>query len=1719
MGRGWLAGTVLAAFLLTFLQAPGLTVADTKYDLAQNPLGFLHRAAHLWSSQAPMGQVQNQAYGYFFPHGAFFSLGHILGLPAWATQRIWWALLILAGFWGIVRLCEVLGIGTRGSRVIAAVAFALSPRVLTTLGSISSETLPMMLAPWVLLAPAALGVVGMPRVPGASGWRRLLPRRPTAESLSLRGSTSPAASALALALMGSVNAVATVAAFLPAALWWASYRPNRTWWRFTRVWIPLLVLGTFWWVVPLLVLGKVSPPFLDYIESSGVTTQWASLGEVLRGTDSWTPYVSPERIAGAVLVTQPAAVLATGVLAAAGMAGLALRSMPARGRFTLVLIAGLVGICAGYAGELGGPFAESVRVFLDSGGAPLRNVHKLEPLIRIPLVIGLAHLLRRVPLPASVPMPVWRSGFAHPERNRMVAVAALLLAALTLSTSLAWTSKLAPRGAYDKVPAYWQETADWLAHNASDTRALVVPGAPFGSQIWGLTRDEPLQALASTPWAVRDAVPLTPPGAIRAMDSVQRLIADGRPSTGLAPTLIAQGIGVLVLRNDLDPDTSRSTRPMLAHQAIEGSPGISKVAEFGNPIEVGHGDGLVADGDLRPTYPAIEIYRVTADQPGTPVDIHSGPGAPADFPGARTVPLGPVPVVQGGPEVLERLRRNDSAAGPMLLAADAAAAGLKPTATTITDTPMDREADFGRVDNHNSALRAPTDARRTHNLVPDYPVPGAQPVEGQWSGATVTASSSAADATQLGGAAPGSSTAAAFDGDPTTAWLSTSAEHAVGQWLRLDLDHPIAAGALRVTTSPAAIGVPVKWMEVRTSNGTVAARITKPGEPVSISLPPGRTSWLTITATDTENGTAGGQFGISEVNLFDYSNRDAPVPVDIRHRTVLPPVAAGTPVSGWNLGQEFPGRSGCFDAPDRVRCSKGLALPAEEPGAFERTLSVPDPMTVAPQLTVRTRQGPALEGLLTDPERPVARGKADVGDLRGSAFAATDGDPRTSWIAPEETVRQKGGAKPTLTIQLPRPELVTGLEVTPPMGALPARPTSLAVNLGDGPQVREIPPAPKDRDPEAGPDGESPSGKTGGATPTTTPSPDAPAPQPKSTSRPAPMSAPPTPVRLELHPAVTDHIEISVNSWKPVLDRTALGFTQEQPPGLAEVSVLGPDYPAAAPGDRPVTVDCAHGPTIAVAGRVLHTSVTATADELRTGQPVPATVCPPDAESAEGTVADGAPQPVDLPNGSVDVTVVPTEMFSVDELRLDNTAFTATAAGATAPGNAENQAPSAGDSPPVGTLDPTPDGVPGDSSDGASQATSGSAPGNATVARSDTDSSPGITTDGSPHDAAAESSPHDAAGSSSSDVAGRTPGSAEGVLPSAIGIAPAARTGISASDGDRLLTLPLSTNVGWKAHTADGHTLAPVVVDGWKQGWVVPADAHGAVTVEFPIDRWYRLAIFGGLLLLIPLVLLAIPVPRRLRGLLARGKRETAADIHSTVNSNAATSASSNAAIGANSSTTNSTSSSAAIGDSAAISTSNSAAIGANGGAATSGASVSAASGHPDTGSAGLEPADLRHAESTMPESDSTRIATPLGPSRTPVAHRGGVGVEDHQGGDVGAGVYDPPPRTWDSWWLGAAGIAIAAFIIAGPVATVCAAAALAAVRFAPRAPFVLAATAGVGVVIAEAALSTGPWRSGTEYMGGSLWVQFPALVAVIALGVAALPARRRIRLRRPTTD
>ena len=187
----------------------------------------------------------------------------------------------------------------------------------------------------------------------------------------------------------------------------------------------------------------------------------------------------------------------------------------------------------------------------------------------------------------------------------------VVLVALAAATSLAWTGRLTPPGAFDAIPQYWHDTADWLDEHNDGGRVLVAPGAPFATQVWGTSHDEPLQVLGDSAWGVRDSIPLTPPQTIRALDSVQRLFAAGRPSAGLADTLARQGISYVVVRNDLDPETSRSARPVLVHRAIDGSPGLEKVAQFGEPVGPGTLDGFVTDSGLRPKYPAVEIYRVT----------------------------------------------------------------------------------------------------------------------------------------------------------------------------------------------------------------------------------------------------------------------------------------------------------------------------------------------------------------------------------------------------------------------------------------------------------------------------------------------------------------------------------------------------------------------------------------------------------------------------------------------------------------------------------------------------------------------------------------------------------------------------------------------------------------------------------------------------------------------------------------------------------------------------------------------------------------------------------------------------------------------------------------------------------------------------------------------------------------------------------------------------
>ncbi len=153
-------------------------------------------------------------------------------------------------------------------------------------------------------------------------------------------------------------------------------------------------------------------------------------------------------------------------------------------------------------------------------------------------------------------------------------------------------------------PQYWQEVADWLRthHAATPTRGVLVVVRRPATQVWGTSHDEPAPVTGP---GVRDSIPLTLPQTIRALD-LRNACSPPDDRRRLADTLPAIFPHVLV-RNDLDPETSRSARPILLHRKhVAGVARQRSWRSSGAPV--GPAGGLVNDSGLRPRYPAIEIY-------------------------------------------------------------------------------------------------------------------------------------------------------------------------------------------------------------------------------------------------------------------------------------------------------------------------------------------------------------------------------------------------------------------------------------------------------------------------------------------------------------------------------------------------------------------------------------------------------------------------------------------------------------------------------------------------------------------------------------------------------------------------------------------------------------------------------------------------------------------------------------------------------------------------------------------------------------------------------------------------------------------------------------------------------------------------------------------------------------------------------------------------------
>ncbi len=1103
---------------LAFLQSPGLIAADTKLDLTQDPGAFLARSMHLWDAQAFFGQLQNQAYGYLFPVGPFFWVGHALRLDPWVVQRLWWWLLLCAAFLGTVRLARLMGIDAPAARWVAGIAFALSPRVISTFGPISVETLPYVLVPWMLVPLASLRSGG-----------------------SIR--RSAAASAAVILLMGGVNAVATVVAAALGMVWILTESPTTIRRRLALAWTGCAALASAWYLLPLVLLGKYSPPFLDWIESSSVTTSITDGSASMRGVSDWVAYLSsgvgPQWPAGWQMINDRLVVVGTVGVLCLGVVGLALPRTRHR-RFLVVSFGlGLVALVAAHVSPAGvvadGLAAPELRVLMDGVLAPLRNVHKFDVWVRLPVALGLgwtvALLLARAERSRAQGLTYetmwtparWRWGWVAP-RAALVVIAAVTISAV----APVLRGDLTTGRTFGEVPGYWSDAAAWLdAQPDSHGRALVVPGAAFGTYLWGESHDEPLQVLATTPWAVRDAVPLSSAGNIRALDEVEALFADGRGDPQLGAYLARMGVSYLVVRSDLNYSAVDSPRPSLVHQSIAGSGGLTRVASFGPFLSGFSTSDLVVDAGVDGSYPAVEVFHVDASLPDERAVLRDASA---------------VDVIDGESESLLTASALPGEFDRTVVRAGDLPADLVTGRTLSTDSGRRVEVDFGRGHENRSSTLTQADAWAQSRRVHSYDVSPAiaTPALAFDGAVTISASSSRGDASSIR-INPAEGPWNAVDGELLTAWFPRTGD-TEAPWWQIVAPRPIVVDGA-VVTPTVEIPVPKASVRIRVITDTTTKDIVVSLPAPSFQLPTGLgpTRTLRIQLLDT-SALSGAKVGIAEVSL---------PALDMTRTTVSP---ATTGPAGVAFRVRHGSRSACV-ARGPTNCLPSLARTGEESIGIDRTVTtqgISGPATVQ----VLPRPGLALDDLLLPPTKAAVAVASStwVADPSARAQAAIDDDPTTSWLANPIDPR------PTLTIDLPKPVVVSRLRVRETLGLGASRPFDVVVTVG-GRAFREVA---DDRG---------------------------------FIRFPATLTSS---IKLEFtasNPVLTYDSILRVRSVLPIgISELDLGEAESQKVGIVRSSV--------------VSLPCGFAPSIAVDGRpTVLTSLTTTMGALLDGQPAEATSC------------------------------------------------------------------------------------------------------------------------------------------------------------------------------------------------------------------------------------------------------------------------------------------------------------------------------------------------------------------------------------------------------------------------------------------------------------------------------------------------------------------------------
>ena len=752
------------AYIPSLAAAPGKIPADTKLFLYLNPARLTGDAAYSWDTRQFAGWVPHQTLSYLWPSGPWYSLCNAVGMPDWIAHRLWIGSLMFAAGLGARWAAKHLGIPATGA-LIAAMFYQLSPYVLPYVSRTSA-----MLLPW-----AGLGwLIGLTiRAATRTKWR----------DVALFG--------LVMATVAAPNATAILMVAPGPVLWLlhAAWGRSITWRRAIVVAAKIgaiSLLMSAWWIAMLSVQGRYGADVLGYSETLEAVSSVSSASEVLRGMGYWLFYLrdpvgfattaSEHYMASGQLVAISFMVLGVALL------GLVATRWTSRRYAALLVFVGVV-LAVGVhpianSSPLMAPLAQNSRSAL---ALALRSSTRALPLSTFGLALGAGALV------VAISRTSWRVRHFAPWLIGLLAIVNL--------PALFDGGFVDPNLVHDQhVPTAWTQAATALDAAPKGYRVLQLPGIEFGAFRWGYTVDPPLPALTNRPVITRDLLPL---GSAAAMDTLYAL--DDRFQEGtinpsaVAPIARLFGADTLWLTNDLAFERFRSPRPEITNELF---------AQSSTQLGTARPYGVAAVST--PTLAMIDEQSISNEAVGTPL-------APVDL-----VPvLNPQPIVRAKIGNVVLAGSGDGivdAAGAGLLTGDELiryAANL-PAADPSSSTP-DPIASADRV------IVTDSNRKRAHHWRGSQDVtgftedgstdPGVLTFDSADQRIPVFADQTSSDMTiaeQRGAIHASASSygepfayrpedraAMAIDGEANTAWITGDHGQPIGEFLRLTADAPI----------------------------------------------------------------------------------------------------------------------------------------------------------------------------------------------------------------------------------------------------------------------------------------------------------------------------------------------------------------------------------------------------------------------------------------------------------------------------------------------------------------------------------------------------------------------------------------------------------------------------------------------------------------------------------------------------------------------------------------------------------------------------------------------------------------------------------------------------------------------------------------------------------------------------------------------------------------